>query len=210
MAICADLPKDPETGGIAFEIKIDGITYTDKTEAAKQLERVFKRAQGELVHGEEVKLATMYGFDVKVKFSQHWEDFRAAVSGNADYSLRFSESSQPTNIKRLINVFDGMQQNLQNRQDMLARQTAEANEAQQIANTPFPKDSELAEKITRRDSLKTVLQAEQAAKAAEGKDKPQTFHFSVAELKRNSRKVAQTKATDSDRGQRKNSEIEQN
>ena len=196
MEICSKLPKDKETGGIAFEIKIDGITYNDKTEAAKQLERVFKRAEGKLVHGEEVKLATMYGFDVKVKFSQAWEDFSATVSGNANYSMRFSEGSHPTNIKRLMNIFDGMEQNLQNRQDILARQTAEANEAQSIASTPFPKDAELSEKIERRDTLKAVLQAEQAAKAAEGRDKQRTFHFSVAELKRNSKKIAQSKPPD--------------
>ena len=196
LEICSKLPKDPETGGISFEIKIDGVTYTDKTEAAKQLERVFKRAEGELVHGEEVKLATMYGFDVKVKFSQAWEDFSATVSGNANYSLRFSESSHPTNIKRLMNIFDGMEQNLQNRQDILARETAEANEAEKIASTPFPKEAELSEKIERRDTLKAALQAEQAVKAAEGKDKPQTFHFSIAELKRNSKKVAQSKPPD--------------
>ena len=157
---------------------------------------MFKRAEGELVHGEEVKLAAMYGFDVKVKFSQAWEDFSATVSGNANYSMRFSESSHPTNIKRLINVFDGMEENLQNRQNNLARHTAEANEAQSIANTPFPKETELAEKTERRDTLKAALQAEQAVKAAEGKDKPQTFHFSIAELKRNSKKVAQSKPPD--------------
>lgn len=208
LEICSKLPKDPETGGISFEIKIDGVTYTDKTEAAKQLERVFKRAQGELVHGDEVKLATMYGFDVKVKFSPFWETFHATVSGNANYDMKFSDVSPSTNIKRLMNVFDGMQENLQSRQDILARQTAEANEARQIANTPFPKDNELAEKITRRDELKAELQAEQAAKAAEGKDKPQTFHFSMAELKRNSKKVAQSKPPDGDRGQSKKAAIE--
>ena len=208
LEICSKLPKDPETGGIAFEIKIDGITYTDKTEAAKQLESVFKRTQGELVHGKEIRLATMYGFDIKVNFSQLWEGFRATVSGNANYAINFSEVSQPTNIKRLMNVFDGMQENLQSRLDYLARQTAEANEARKIANTPFPKDNELAEKIERRDTLKAALQAEQAAKALEGKDKPQTFHFSMAELKRNSKKAAQSKPPDCDRGKRKGSEIE--
>ena len=196
MEICSKLPRDKETGGIAFEIKIDGVTYTDKTEAAKQLERVFKRAEGDLVHGAEMTLASMYGFDVKVKFSPDWEDFRATVSGNANYSMRFSEGSHPTNIKRLMNIFDGMKQNLQNRQDILARQTAEANEAQSIASTPFPKDAELSEKIERRDTLKAALQAEQAAKAADGRDKQRTFHFSVAELKRNSKKVVQSKPHD--------------
>lgn len=196
MEICSKLSRDKETGGIAFEIKIDGVTYTDKTEAAKQLERVFKRAEGDLVHGAEMTLASMYGFDVKVKFSPDWEDFRATVSGNANYSMRFSEGSHPTNIKRLMNIFDGMKQNLQSRQDILARQTAEANEAQSIASTPFPKDAELSEKIERRDTLKAALQAEQAAKAADGRDKQRTFHFSVAELKRNSKKVVQSKPPD--------------
>lgn len=196
MEICSKLPRDKETGGIAFEIKIDGITYTDKTEAAKQLERVFKRAEGDLVHGAEMTLASMYGFDVKVRFSPDWETFRATVSGNSNYSMRFSEGSHPTNIKRLMNIFDGMEENLRNRQDILARETAEANEAEKIASTPFPKEAELSEKIERRDTLKAALQAEQAAKAAEGRDKQRTFHFSVAELKRNSKKVAQSKPPD--------------
>ena len=196
LEICSKLPKDPETGGISFEIKIDGVTYTDKTEAAKQLERVFKRAEGDLVHGAEITLASMYGFDVKVRFSPDWETFRATVSGNSNYSMRFSEGSHPTNIKRLMNIFDGMEENLRNRQDILARETAEANEAEKIASTPFPKEAELSEKIERRDILKAALQAEQAAKAAEGRDKQCTFHFSIAELKRNSKKVAQSKPPD--------------
>ena len=60
-----------------------------------------------------------------------------------------------------------------------------------IANASFPKEPELAEKNEWRDTLKAQLQAEQAIKTKSGKENPQTFYFSVANLKRNQTKAAQ-------------------
>ena len=192
LAICEALPKDEETGGIAFEMTIDGETYTDKKEAAKALESAFNNALFEFTKGETVKLATIQGFDVNVYYSPHRGDYIGTINGNASYFLKFSALSHSTNIKRMVNILDGMRSILFDRQDSFARAKAEVVEAQRIVNTPFKEESELNEKTARRDQLKSELQKEQAAKLLEKNSvSKERYYFKIADMKRNGIKIKQ-------------------
>lgn len=184
--ICSSLPKDKETGNIKFMLDVNGIKYTDKTVAAKALEKVCINAQSELNKGEEFNLCTMHGFPVSLKFSPAADELIATVSGSAKYTIPFTLASFPTNIKRLCNVFDGMVQHLSDKQDELARMKIEIQEAQKIVSAPFEREQELTDKTKRRNSLKNELQTEANERAKEPINK--TFYFSVANMRKNAQK----------------------
>lgn len=185
--ICSSLPRDKETGGVAFKLAVGGITFTDKTEAAKALHTEFEKVLPKLSKGETVTIGAMHGFPVTVKFSSVSEEFRATVNGTAKYSIPFSEASHPTNIKRLCNVFDGMEKTLSDKKEKLDRIGFEVKEAEKILNTPFEREQELSDKTKRRNSLKNELQMEQKEKASR-RTENKTYHFSVANLRRNAQK----------------------
>lgn len=185
--ICSALPRDSETGGCAFKINIGGTTYTDKSKAAKALEQVCNNAMSEITKGRTVDIATMHGFPITLKFSPATDELRATVNGSSKYSVGFSTVSQPTNIKRLCNVFDGLEQCLTEKQTNLARLEVEVKEAEKIVATPFEREQELVDKTKRRNTLKNELQSEATSKAAENKGKS-TYYFSLANLHKNAQK----------------------
>lgn len=185
--LCNSLPRDRETGGIAFTMTIGSKTFADKTEAAKVLKNVFENAVPKLSKGEVIEIGSMHGFPITVKFSVTAQEFVATVNGTSKYTVPFSEASQSTNIKRLCNVFDGMESKLADKKESIVRIDIEVKEAEKIINTPFEHEQELADKTQRRNTLKNELQTEQREKAGQKSEK-KTYHFSVANLRRNAQK----------------------
>lgn len=89
-----------------FRITLDGIEYTDKTEAGKALQTaVTTKVVGHMDKSHEI--GEFQGFRLSVYMDSFTKTIRASLKGEAQYSTEFT-GSYPYNLKKLENTFTAL------------------------------------------------------------------------------------------------------
>ena len=162
-------------------VTLDGVTFTDKTEAGKALDKACSMTFKKLFQkGESVDIGSIHGFPITAKCER--EPFsgtifvQATIHTAQDHKVDFGGSA-PHNLKKLENVFTSLQKKLDQVTERLNRLEVDTEEARKLFAQPFDKGSELEEKSARMQELSDILHQKAMSK---GDDKPRTYYFSMA------------------------------
>ena len=181
--VVSKLPTDCTSGMPKFKITIDNVTYTDKTEAGKALDKMCTMIMKQLAKGDTVTLGSMYGFPITAKCSKDALtgiiSVNATVTGASKHIVEFGASA-PHNLKKIENVFTSLEEKRNEVQERLNRLDVDIEETKKLLAIPFDKQEELAAKTERLNDLRDELHKEAAGK---GETKKRTYYFSMAKTK---------------------------
>lgn len=139
-AIEADLKIRQDVSGIRFAIEIEGMRYTDRTEAGKALLHAAHGAR----YGSERVIGRLAGFSIAVKAAANREfGKRLIVRGGIDYEAGQAETPIGY-VKVLENALNRMEEVLEAEREHLARTEKRMADIQAEVAKPFEKAERLA------------------------------------------------------------------
>jgi len=113
-----------------FSMVVNGKVYTERKDAAEQLHRYISNANANR------RIATLNGFDIIPEFTDAMADTFVVLKGQGSYRIQTSASALGT-LTRLENFFKGMENNLQQAEEILARRQSELSTAKIELEKPF-------------------------------------------------------------------------
>ena len=131
-------------------MEIQGMTYTDKTEAGTALLDAFRG----ITDTEPVTIGKYRGFSLAVKFSGFTH--KLVIKGSVSYQVEFGEDARG-NITRIDNALDRLAENLEDWQTKLANLLQQQEAAKAEVGKPFPQEEELRQKSARLAELDAEL-----------------------------------------------------
>ena len=178
------LPIDPATELPKFAITINNVTYTDKTEAGRALDKACNKTfKNMFAKGESVNIGSMHGFSITAKCQKDLLSgtvfVQATIHGAANHTVDFGSAAHH-NLRRLEGVFTSFEKILSEAQDHLNRLDVDMEEAKKMLNVPFDRKQELEDKSERMNELRDILHKEAQNK---GSNKQRTYYFSMAQTK---------------------------
>ncbi len=186
----AGLQTDPVTKIPEFRITLDGIEYTDKTEAGKALQTaVTTKVVGHMDKSHEI--GEFQGFKLSVYMDSFTKTIRASLKGEAQYSTEFT-GSYPYNLKKLENTVYSIDQKIIAAEDKLSQLHADVAEAKKIFETPFTQEEELKVKSERLETLTDELNEAAANAKLNNPDRQKTCYFELAKMKKEAVKARNT------------------
>lgn len=196
---CKSIPFGSD-GMPIFAIKIKGIEYSDKKEAAEAL-----KAACDIVYtdkGKSFEVGEINGFKISAFYDRFNEVIRGKIKGEAEYSTAFS-TMPSVNINKLEKLVVGIEKVLSEENNKLAQMDIDIQSAQEILAKPFEYAQELADKSERLEKLTDELNAE-AANRLQTAEKPQrTHYFGKAAILSSTRKEAPNQAQEQSKEQDK-------
>ena len=201
---CRALPLG-EDGKPLFSMKIKGVEFTDRKEAAEAL-----KAACNVVYGDRNKafeIGDIYGFKISVTYDNINECVRGIIKGEAEYSTGFSAMPSAT-INRLENVVTGIEKLLNESHNKLTQADIDIESAKEILAKPFEFEQELTEKTERLSELTEELNTE-AAQRLQSAEKPQRTHYFgkdriLSSVKNSAPKQEQIKSAEQKKSEDKN------
>ena len=179
----SNLPKDSENHFTEFKIHLQNKFYTDKTIAAKALEKACINC---IAHADEpILIGDLHGFPITVQYSKIHGCLVAGLKGAGKYTVDFT-SSFPHNLRKLENILSNLPKRLVEYENQLAQLIADSQEAKRLLAEPFTKGQELIDKSERLNELRDVLNTA-AAEAAKNKSNQKTFYFEAAKMRKSAR-----------------------
>ena len=131
-------------------LEIQGVTYTDKTEAGTAL----LDACQDISETEPVTIGSYRGFNLSVKFASF--GYKLSIKGTVTYKVDLGEDARG-NITRIDNALAKIPESLGNWQAKLANLLQQQEAAKAEAGKPFPQEEELCQKSARLAALDAEL-----------------------------------------------------
>ena len=187
---CRAIPLGSD-GLPVFKIKIKGVEYSDKKEAAEAL----KKACGIVYSdkGKAFEIGEINGFKISAYYDHFNECIQGKITGEAEYTTPFS-TMPSVNITKLERLVVGIEKVLSEARKSLAQADIDIQSANEILAKPFEHAQELKDKNERLTELTEELNAE-AANRLQTAEKPQrTHYFGKAMILSNKAKEASAQA----------------
>lgn len=197
---CRAIPLGSD-GLPVFKIKIKGVEYSDKKEAAEAL----KKACGIVYSdkGKAFEIGEINGFKISAYYDHFNECIQGKITGEAEYTTPFS-TMPSVNVTKLERLIVGIEKVLNEARKNLAQADIDIQSANEILAKPFEHAQELKQKTERLTELTDELNAE-AANRLQTAEKPQrTHYFGKAMILSNKRKGAPAQAQERSVEQDKN------
>lgn len=183
--VCKRLPIDKETNLPIFKIKLNNTVYTDKTEAAKALEKACKES---LTSDQPIEIGNIHGFPINISYSHANMCLVATLKGAALHKVNLGDSF-PHNLKKIENLIFTMENRLDKINLQYEKLKADAQDAKSLLDEPFSKETELSQKSERLRVLKNELNRETANKIKnKSSAQNRTFYFEKARLRKDMNK----------------------
>ncbi|MBR7008196.1 MAG: DEAD/DEAH box helicase [Ruminococcus sp.] len=186
------LPIDPETKLPVFKMKIGGVEYTDKKEAAKALEEA---ALSIRIADTPVKVGEFQGFplSITVHSPAMGGGMTATMQGEYQHSAKLI-SSFAHNMSRIEAGLYNIDRRIDQVKSNLSKLRVDYDEAQKIVSAPFPQQAELESKSERLEKLTTALNLAAIEAKKNAPKREQTCYFQRAQLKREAARIAKKKS----------------
>jgi DNA repair ATPase RecN len=195
------LPIDSETQQPVFKITIGKQTFTDRTEAAKALEKaVFKAVSGNM--DKSVRIGEFQGFPLSVSMDSMTRNISATLKGSAAYRADMG-ILYANNLKRLESALYSVDERIDYAKTELVKLRLDVDEAKKIISQPFAQADELKEKSERLETLTEELNKAAMEAKAKNPDRKRTNYFDCAKLKKEAarhRNIPQEKKPKRDKG----------
>ena len=146
-------PK-PAEGFAGMEVK--GIRYSEKEAAGKAVINACTELQGP----DPVPLGQYRGFSMSLQYDVVHVDYRLSMKGALSHTISLGADIYG-NITRMDNLVDGLTKELENYRTVLQDTHTQLANAKAELETPFAKETELAEKSARLKELNILLNMDQ-------------------------------------------------
>jgi hypothetical protein len=131
---------------------IEGKTYTDKKAAGSAILEFCHSMKSP----DAVPLGQYRGFDLVVKFDQHFKTFDVDIKGERVYPISLGTDIFG-NIQRIDNALASLESYVRSSKEAIAETQKQLETAKIEAQRPFPQEDELKEKQARLDELNIEL-----------------------------------------------------
>lgn len=183
--VCKDLPISSETKSPVFKISINEKVYTDKTEAAKALEKACKES---LTSDKDTIIGSLHGFPISINYSHTNMCLVATLHGSALHKVNLGDSF-PHNLKKIENLIINLEKRLDKINLEYAKFKMDTEDAKALLSEPFSKETELIQKSEHLKELKNEINRETANKIKNKcVDNKRTFYFEKARLRKDMNK----------------------
>ena len=147
--------KQPEE----FSVKLNGITYTERTEAAEILAKAIQKC---IVKHDEIKLGEYKGFAIALTppttLTASYAMINLKRDGGLNYSANVEFISNLGDLTRMENIIKlGIDKEIANCENIIARDKSDIAQATKTLTQPFELADELAEKSARLEQLNAEL-----------------------------------------------------
>ena len=173
-ALFQKIPLDQDNMPI-FEMKLDGVTYTDRKDAAAALKEICDKLSFSFEREKITPIGEIHGFKISVTYDTDKQCMIGIVSGQESYTTSLSAMSLHS-VKKLESLVNGIGDRLAFQKENLAKFDTDIQSAQEILSKPFEFEQELKDSIERLDTLTDELNAE-AARKLQSAEKPKRTHY---------------------------------
>ena len=142
-----------------FSVKLNGKTYTERTEAADVLAKEIQRC---IVKHDEIKLGEYKGFEITLSpptsLTASFATINLKRDGGLNYSTNVEFISNLGDLTRMENIVKiGIDKEITNCENTIARDKSDIEQATKTLTQPFEFADELAEKTARLEQLNAEL-----------------------------------------------------
>ena len=173
-ALFQKIPLDQDNMPV-FEMKLDGVTYTDRKDAAAALKEICDKLSFSFEREKITPIGEIHGFKISVTYDTDKQCMIGIVSGQESYTTSLSAMSLHS-VKKLESLVNGIGDRLAFQKENLAKFDTDIQSAQEILSKPFEFEQELKDSIERLDTLTDELNAE-AARKLQSAEKPKRTHY---------------------------------
>lgn len=142
-----------------FSVKLNGKTYTERTEAADVLAKEIQRC---IVKHDEIKLGEYKGFEITLSpptsLTASFATINLKRDGGLNYSTNVEFISNLGDLTRMENIIKiGIDKEIANCENTISRDKSDIEQATKTLTQPFEFADELAEKTARLEQLNAEL-----------------------------------------------------
>ena len=137
----------------AFKMEVGGKVYEDKKEAGAAIIAACRAMK----HTDVVlDVGNYQGFHMRIRFDSMMKDFTMTLKNEASTSVRLGNDGLG-NITRINNALDGLAEREADARRKLETVRSQLENAKAEVGKPFPKETDLKEKLTRLQELNAIL-----------------------------------------------------
>ena len=137
----------------AFEMTIGGTVYTDRKEAGTAL---IAACAGLKAVGTAGQIGQLQEFSLYAEFDTWKQSYMLSIKRECSYKIEVGKDALG-NLQRISNALSGIEKQLLESEQKLATLQQRLATAQEEVEKPFPKEQELAEKLSRLAELNALL-----------------------------------------------------
>lgn len=158
-----------------FDMKINGISYNDRKEAAEALKAACDKIYFSADKDKPFPVGEIYGFKISVIYDTMKQCLQGVVTGSESYSASFT-TMPINNVKKLESLVYSIETQLSLQRENLVKFDTDIASAQEMLSQPFEFEEELTEKSERLTELTDELNTEAAQRLMSG-EKPKRTHY---------------------------------
>ena len=137
----------------SFSMNIGNVAYTDKKEAGEAMIAACAGLKAVTTGG---KVGEYHGFTLSASYNLFANSFELTIKGKCSYKIEIGKDSLG-NIQRIHNALSSIDKKLAESEQKLETVQQQLATAQEEVKKPFPKETELNEKMERLSELNALL-----------------------------------------------------
>ena len=137
----------------SFSMNIGNVAYTDKKEAGEAMTAACAGLKAVTTGG---KVGEYHGFTLSVSYNLFANSFELTIKGKCSYKIEIGKDPLG-NIQRIHNALSSIDKKLAESEQKLETVQQQLATAQEEVKKPFPKETELNEKMERLSELNALL-----------------------------------------------------
>lgn len=156
-----DIASREDLSGNRFAIEVLGVTHTNRDAAGEAL----IKAKATVKKGSRRKIGSISGFPILVDGTNIWDSKKLVLDATVEYHL--GEVDLPVKaLMSVLNAYNGMESELENQQDQLARKEKRMADIIAELGKPFEKEDRLKWLMQRQAELDDLLDISKGENAA--------------------------------------------